>query len=127
MLRGEIVPPEKVNHAWVEKAIAYMQANLGSPLNAGKLAEVAGCTKPQLTVAFHRHTNAPPMSYLRHLRIQALEARLLQGEPVGEAARAVGYKDSGALHGAWSKHHAESPNEWRYRRLAEIAGMRRAL
>jgi transcriptional regulator GlxA family with amidase domain len=127
MLRGDIVPPEKVNHAWVEKAIAYMRAHLGSPLSWGKLADVAGCTKPQLSAAFLRHANAPPMTYLRHLRIQALEARLLQGEPVGRAARAVGYKDSGALAGAWSKHHAESPNEWRYRRLAEIAGMRKPL
>jgi AraC-like DNA-binding protein len=82
------------NRRRVERAVAYVQEHFAEPLDAGRLAEIAGVSPSHLTRLFRQQTGHAPMDYLRRVRVQ--RARVLLEEvdlSIKEIARRVGFED----------------------------------
>ncbi|TYP73943.1 AraC family transcriptional regulator [Paenibacillus methanolicus] len=77
LARHERDKPRHVLPAPVQQAIAFMQANYGSPISIAQVAEAAGVSKYHFIRLFARETRYTPLDYLTRLRIQRA-AELLQ-------------------------------------------------
>jgi AraC family transcriptional regulator len=87
--RGETLEAYRVA---VERAIAYMKANLAEDFDLDQLARVAAISKYHLVRVFGEMTGISPRYFLACLRIQRAKELLLTSEPtVTEVCFEVGY------------------------------------
>ena len=88
----------------------------GEPVNAWtveSLARAVGVSRSVLADRFAEMVGQPPMQYLALWRMQVASRLLLDGEPVAEAAAAVGYESEAAFSRAFKKLVGEAPAAWR--------------
>ena len=90
----------RVNSATSDKpqnildVIAFIEANLWSPLELTMLAEKAHLSKFHFCRFFKRHTGMNPMKFVASLRIErAKELLKKEGQTVSSVANEVGFKD----------------------------------
>ena len=85
------------------------------------LARAVNVSRSVLADRFTAMVGQPPMQYLAMWRMQLASRRLLEGEPVAEAAAAVGYESEAAFSRAFKKLVGAAPAAWR---RANAAGPR---
>jgi AraC-like DNA-binding protein len=67
--------------AVVTRAIDLMRTHPEAPWTTGKLAQETGVGARALFKAFERSGELPPMTYLRHLRLNRVHSALLEADP----------------------------------------------
>ncbi len=94
----------------VRRAEVHMRANLGSAITMEDLAKVAGVSVRTLQANFLRWRGLSPMSYLRSLRLEFAQAKLLAGATVHDAAFASGFSHHGRFARYYRERFGESPS-----------------
>ena len=108
-----------VVHRHVVIAVNVLRARLAEPWTLNSLAEEVHLSRSQLARSFDAVTGMSPMAYLRKMRAEHL-ARLLATTDlsVGEAARAVGWRNQ--FHASQTFHAAYKVSPTEYRRRQSV-------
>src|SRR5512134_2529950 len=102
----------------VGRALAALHGEPRERWTVEGLARVAGVSRSVLAERFAEMVGQPPMQYLALWRMQLASRLLLEGEPVAEAAAAVGYESEAAFSRAFKKLVGEAPATWRRANVA---------
>mgnify|MGYP005815871069 CR=1 FL=1 len=108
--------PASVRPASLRRAIAYMEAEAGSPISLLDIAAAAGVPERTLHEAFQRFEGRSPLRYLRDLRLDRVRDRLLaEGEPgrVTAMATEAGFSHLGRFSRAYAERFGEYPSATR--------------
>jgi AraC-like DNA-binding protein len=95
---------------------AALAALHGAPREAWtveRLARRVGLSRSMLAERFTEMVGQPPMQYLALWRMQLASRLLIDGGPVAEVARAVGYESEAAFSRAFKKLVGQAPATWR--------------
>ncbi len=96
----------------VQRARAWIEANLFSPLRVGELAKHCATSESTLLRAFQRELGCTPTSYARERRLDAALLLLKSSRyAVGEVATRVGYSNLPAFTEAFHKHFGVPPSQ----------------
>ena len=96
----------------VQRARAWIEANLFSPLRVGDLAKHCATSESTLLRAFQRELGRTPASYARERRLDAALLLLKSSRyGVGEVATRVGYTNLPAFTEAFHKHFGVPPSQ----------------
>jgi AraC-like DNA-binding protein len=96
----------------VQRARAWIEANLFSPLRVGDLAKHCATSESTLLRAFQRELGRTPTSYARERRLDAALLLLKSSRyGVGEVATRVGYSNLPAFTEAFHKHFGVPPSQ----------------
>lgn len=96
----------------VQRARAWIEANLFSPLRVGELAKHCATSESTLLRAFQRELGRTPTSYARERRLDAALLLLKSSRyAVGEVAARVGYSNLPAFTEAFHKHFGVPPSQ----------------
>lgn len=79
--------------AGLERVLAHIQENLGSPLPLSELARICGLSVPHFRRVFRRHTGRCPVEFVTAQRVARAKELLLHGLPIKSVAREVGIPD----------------------------------
>jgi AraC-like DNA-binding protein len=98
----------------VEIARAWLHANIDRAVPLGELAARAGASPFHLARAFAAVHGAPPATYHRNLRLDAIAAELRRGEvSAAEAALRLGFADQAGFTRAFKRRHGITPGSLR--------------
>jgi AraC-like DNA-binding protein len=97
----------------VGQALAALHGEPATAWTVESLARAVGVSRSVLADRFAEMVALPPMQYLALWRMQRASRLLLEGEPVAEVARAVGYESEAAFSRAFKKLVGEAPATWR--------------
>jgi AraC-like DNA-binding protein len=97
----------------VGHALASLHGAPAEPWTVELLARAVGASRSVLADRFTNLVGEPPMQYLALWRMQLASRRLLEGEPVAQAAAAVGYDSEAAFSRAFKRLVGEAPTAWR--------------
>ena len=78
----------------VKRAVDFMQKNLSEPITLDDLALATGASRRALQRDFRNFKSAPPMSYLKYLRLEAAHQKLSDtrnGETIADIAKKCGF------------------------------------
>jgi AraC-like DNA-binding protein len=96
----------------VQRARAWIEANLFSPLRVGELAKHCATSESTLLRAFQRELGRTPTTYARERRLDAALLLLKSSRyAVGEVASRVGYSNLPAFTEAFHKHFGVPPSQ----------------
>jgi len=96
----------------VQRARAWIEANLFSPLRVGELAKHCATSESTLLRAFQKELGRTPASYARERRLDAALLLLKSSRyAVGEVASRVGYSNLPAFTEAFHKHFGVTPSQ----------------
>jgi AraC-like DNA-binding protein len=100
--------------AMVTRAIELMRTYPEAPWDTGKLAHKTGVSARALQKAFARCGELPPMTYLRHLRLNRVRSELLDADPRSVTVTAVagrwGFVHLGRFAAQYYQAFGESPS-----------------
>ena len=99
----------------VGQALAVLHGEPAAEWTVESLARAVGASRSVLADRFTDVVGDPPMQYLALWRMQLASQRLLAGEPVAQAAAAVGYESEAAFSRAFKRLVGESPGTWKRR------------
>jgi AraC-like DNA-binding protein len=99
----------------VRRAIDFMAAHLGNPLEIADIARQAGVSVRALQAAFQQFKHATPLEYLRRMRLDAVRQDLLDvtGESISDIARRRGFVHMGRFSSIYRQAFGELPTETR--------------
>jgi AraC-like DNA-binding protein len=97
----------------VGQALAALHGQPAVAWTVESLARAVAVSRSVLADRFAEMVGQPPMQYLALWRMQLASRLLLEGEPVAEAAVAVGYESEAAFSRAFKKLVGEAPSTWR--------------
>lgn len=97
----------------VGQALAALHGEPATAWTVESLARAVGVSRSVLADRFAEMVGQPPMQYLSLWRMQLASRLLLEGEPVVEAAAAVGYESEAAFSRAFKKVVGAAPGSWR--------------
>lgn len=104
--------------AFIARVTAHIDANLGSSLQVGQLAEIAEMSRFHFSRRFAEATGQSPADYVQSRRIERIERLLLATEmTVGEIADLTGFADGNYLAKAFRRVRGVSPLQFRATRL----------
>jgi AraC-like DNA-binding protein len=106
----------------VGQALAALHDDPAEPWTVERLARAVGASRSVLADRFSQMVGQPPMQYLALWRMQRASRLLLEGEPVAQAARVVGYESEAAFSRAFKKLVGGAPATWRRANLARTQG-----
>lgn len=98
----------------VRRVQEYLRAHAHEPVDAARLAEVAGCSLRSLYAGFQDFCGMSPMQYLRELRLERVRADLLAGSvstSVSGVALRWGFAHLGRFSAEYKNHFGEHPSE----------------
>jgi AraC-like DNA-binding protein len=98
----------------VKRAIDFMQAQLGSPINVADIAAASGIAGRTLFKHFQDYHGVSPMRYLRNARFDKAHDALRRAQPeegVTEIAMAWGFSHVGRFSIEYRKRFGERPSE----------------
>jgi transcriptional regulator GlxA family with amidase domain len=100
----------------IQKAQAYILANLASPLSVEHLAHEIGMSARNFARIFRRELGLTPADFVAAARVDAAR-RLLEdtSQPVQRIASACGFTDVNSMRRAFAKTIGVTPNEYRSR------------
>ena len=105
-----------------KRALTYIEANLGSKLDVGALAEVVAFSKSHFSRAFKRSLGFTPMAYVATRRVERAKVMMISTpEQLTEIALASGFADQSHLNRSFRRMVGMTPGLWR-RLNAEMAG-----
>jgi AraC-like DNA-binding protein len=101
--------------ATARRAIAFLEANPDLDLGVVEIAQACNVSVRTLQVAFRRHLETTPMTYLRRVRLDRIHADLRaaeqgDGQTVAQVAARWGFADLGRLAGHYRERFGESPS-----------------
>jgi AraC-like DNA-binding protein len=94
------------------KAITRMHAEPHKPWTLEALAEIAGMSRASFINHFREATQVTPMEYLTDWRISLAQAKIINGMPIKNVAKDVGYSTPEALTRVFTKRVGCSPRDW---------------
>lgn len=101
------------------RAVAYIEQHLANEISLDDLADAACCSARTLARAFQRAGAAPPMQYVRNLRLERIRAELLswaaQERKVADIAFAWGCRHLGEFNRQYRAAFGETPSQTRER------------
>nr|WP_298097255.1 helix-turn-helix transcriptional regulator [uncultured Shinella sp.] len=99
----------------VKRAIDYMVANAGQPLQAKDIAQAAGVSVRALQIAFQRFKDTTPLDFLRRLRLEGAHRALLTpgAGPIADVAKDWGFAHMGRFSDLYKTAFGELPSETR--------------
>jgi AraC family transcriptional regulator len=98
----------------VQRALAFIDANLGSKMNIRQLAGLVSFSKSHFSRAFKRSLGLPPMAYVAAQRIE--RAKLMMAstrEQLTQIALACGFADQPHLNRSFRRVAGMTPGAWR--------------
>jgi AraC family transcriptional regulator of arabinose operon len=99
---------------YVEKAISYMQENLGAPIRMTDVAAMVGLNPNYFCTVFEHYIGRSPQNYLITLRMQQARTMLLSTmDSIQRIASLVGYQSLSAFSKAFAKQVGVSPKDYR--------------
>ncbi|MER8677358.1 MULTISPECIES: AraC family transcriptional regulator [unclassified Mesorhizobium] len=107
--------PSGFMSAGVNKALAYINANLTEPFSESDLAAIAGRSPSAFSRSFRRHTGMALVQYVNRLRIN-LACQLLMSEadmPITEICYAAGYNNISNFNRQFLTQKGMSPSRFR--------------
>jgi AraC family transcriptional regulator len=97
-----------------KRALAYIEANLGSKLSPRQLADLVAFSKSHFSRAFKRSLGLAPMAYVVSRRVERAKAMMRSTrEPLSEIALACGFADQSHLTRSFHRCVGMSPGLWR--------------
>ena len=97
-----------------KKALAYIDANIGSKLEICELAALVAFSKSHFSRAFKRSLGLPPMAYVAARRVERAKAMMTSTrEQLTEIALACGFADQSHLNRSFRRSVGMSPGAWR--------------
>jgi AraC-like DNA-binding protein len=110
-----------VSPAYVIRAQEFIRANLGETIAIEDIADAARCTARNLQLTFRRDVGMSPMRYLRKLRLEDAQRRLLSksDESLTSIAMSLGFTNLGRFAKDYKTAFGELPSQ--FRRNAEAS------
>jgi AraC family transcriptional regulator len=107
-------PTEQRPPSWLRRGLEFVEANLGSPVGLGRVAQVCGIHPVYFARAFRAHTGASLGAYVRKLRLEKA-ARMLEesDEPIAGIALTLGFADQSHLTRLFRDATGHTPASWR--------------
>jgi len=112
-----------------KRTVAYIEANLGSKLAIGEMADLVALSKCYFSRAFKLTLGTSPMAYLGVRRVERAKLMMAStGQPLADIALACGFADQSHLSRYFRRIVGVSPSLWRrvsqyetrvYRRVCE--------
>lgn len=95
----------------VKRAIDFMTANLGRPLDIAEIAREAGVSIRSLQIAFQQFKDMSPLEFLRLLRLRAVRDDIISGTTgtVSDIARRWGFSHMGRFSALYRQAFGEFP------------------
>jgi AraC-like DNA-binding protein len=120
-------PSGPATYSAIAELVLILQDELDTAWTLDTMANRAGFAPHHLAHAFRQHVGAPPLAYLRRLRLERAAHQLAaQSElALDEIATAAGYASAAAFHRAFTRLFRRSPSEVR-RMGHSIRGIGRA-
>jgi AraC-like DNA-binding protein len=106
----------------VGQALAALHGEPAAAWTVESLAREVGVSRSVLADRFAEMVGQPPMQYLALWRMQLASRLLLEGDPVADAAAAVGYESEAAFSRAFKKLVGEAPAAWRRANAIRMSG-----
>jgi AraC-like DNA-binding protein len=107
--------PADGEHPALGLALTLMQRRLRGSLAMRELAAATGIDASYLSRLFRRALGQPPLRHFMHLRLSAAADLLANGQPVGEAAAALGFGDQFHFSRRFRRWAGMAPSAWRGR------------
>jgi AraC family transcriptional regulator len=96
------------------RTLAYIEANLGSKLETGDLANVVALSRSHFSRVFKHSLGLSPMEYVTVRRVERAKALIgSTREPLAEVAVACGFADQAHLSRRFRDLMGVSPGRWR--------------
>lgn len=96
------------------RVVAHIEANLGSRLGAGDLANVAALSRSHFSRAFKHSLGFSPMEYVIVRRVERAKTMITSTrESLADVALACGFADQSHLNRRFRDHMGMSPGQWR--------------
>lgn len=106
-----------------DKMRAYIAENYGSPdLNISMVGAHFDRTPAYLSAIFKKETGMSLLGYITQVRLDAVKALLLQGQPIARIAEQTGFRDSGALIRVFKRSTGMTPGQYRETKGAGLHG-----
>jgi len=97
-----------------KRALAYIEANLGSRIETRELAGLVSFSKGHFSRAFKRSLGLPPMAYVASRRVERAKRMMTTTrEQLTEIALACGFADQSHLNRSFRRVVGMSPGLWR--------------
>ena len=98
----------------VKRALTYIEAHLGSKMEARELADLVSFSKGHFCRAFKRSLGVPPMGYVVIRRVERAKQMLTTTrEQLTDIALACGFTDQSHFNRTFSRMVGTSPGRWR--------------
>lgn len=101
----------------MEAIAAYVDSHLSEPISLKAIAAHCGVSVSTVTQAFQQHSTQTFHKYLTARRMNAVKEKILEGVPLEEAGRQVGYVDHSTFYRAFRQNFGVSPREFRKQNL----------
>ena len=96
------------------RALAYIEANLGSKISRRELADLLTCSESHFARAFKRTLGRPPIAYVASRRVERAKVMMMSTrEPLIGIALACGFVDQSHLTRSFHRFVGVSPGSWR--------------
>ncbi len=105
--------PHKLDRARLARVFELIEAQLSGDLSVAQMAAAANYEASAFTRAFKLATGSTPFAYLTARRMERAALLLEAGEPVTQAALAVGYANASKFAAAFQRRMGVTPREWR--------------
>jgi AraC-like DNA-binding protein len=110
----QIFSPGGLARWQAKRALAYIEANLGSKISTRELADLVAFSKSHFSRAFKRSLGATPMAYVANRRVERAKVMMTSTrEPLSEIALACGFADQSHLTRSFRRCVGMSPAIWR--------------
>ena len=97
-----------------QRALAYIEDNLGSKLDTRALADLVAFSKSHFSRAFKRSLGLPPMAYVATRRVERAKVMIASTrEQLTQIALACGFADQSHLNRSFRRMVGVSPGRWR--------------
>ena len=107
-------PSGHATFAAVAELVLILQDQLDTAWTLETMAERAGFAPHHLAHAFREHVGAPPLAYLRRLRLERAAYQLVSSDlALEDIAEAAGYASAGAFHRAFARQFGRAPSHVR--------------
>lgn len=115
-----------LHHPWVLiRARDFIEQNLHDPISIEDIARAAGCSGRMVHAVFQNQLGVPPITYLRHLRLDLVrEALLTTDATVSDAAMRSGFTHLGRFSRAYFLRFGELPSQTRARAALPLSQSR---
>ena len=98
----------------ISKAVAYIEANLGSKMAIREMADLVTLSQCQFSRAFKKSLGFPPMVYVRLRRVERAKFMMTSmGERLSDIALACGFADQAHFNRSFRRVVGMSPGRWR--------------